>query len=44
MLAHLVTTYDVKFEQEGVLPQPLSIATMHTPDAKAKVLFRKRRD
>ncbi|KAK7695491.1 hypothetical protein QCA50_000127 [Cerrena zonata] len=42
MLAHLVLNYDIKFEEEGVLPKSLRIATMHTPNAKAKVLFRKR--
>jgi len=42
MMAHLVLTYDVKFENEGVRPPNLWFASTCSPDRKAEVLFRKR--
>ncbi|EGN93528.1 hypothetical protein SERLA73DRAFT_97436 [Serpula lacrymans var. lacrymans S7.3] len=42
MLAHVVVTYDVKFEDEGVRPTSVSFGTANSPDTKAKILFRKR--
>jgi hypothetical protein len=42
MLAHILVTYDVKFENEGVRPPNEYFATYVRPNTKAKVLFRKR--
>jgi len=42
MLAHVVVTYDVKMEKEGVVPSPMFFATSLIPDPKAEVMFRKR--
>ncbi|CAL1702998.1 unnamed protein product [Somion occarium] len=44
MLAHVVTTYDVKLENEGVVPEPLWVASALVPNPTAKVMFRKRQD
>jgi cytochrome P450 len=41
MLAHVVTTYDVKLE-EGHAPVDKWYGISHVPDPKAKVMFRKR--
>lgn len=43
MLAHLVLTYDVKLEKEGVRPPNLEIALAVVPNISAKVLFRRRK-
>jgi len=42
MLAHVVTTYDVKLEVEGVRPADMWVMTSCVPNVKANVLFRKR--
>ncbi|TFK56600.1 cytochrome P450 [Heliocybe sulcata] len=42
MLAHLVVAYDVKLENEGVRPPDRWFGPVSSPNAKAKVLFRKR--
>ena len=42
MLAHVVTTYDVKLEVEGVRPADMWVMTSCVPNQKANVLFRKR--
>ncbi|KAJ3480751.1 hypothetical protein NLI96_g8124 [Meripilus lineatus] len=42
MMAHLVLTYDVKMEEEGVIPQSLRFFFNTTPNPKAEVLFRRR--
>ncbi|KAJ3489331.1 hypothetical protein NLI96_g2202 [Meripilus lineatus] len=44
MMAHLVLNYDVKMEQEGVMPEPTTIEFGIIPNPKAKVLFRRRRE
>ncbi|KAH9915638.1 cytochrome P450 [Amylocystis lapponica] len=43
MIAHIITMYDVKMENEGVFPPSMSFATAIIPDMKAKVMFRKRK-
>lgn len=42
MLAHVVTTYDVKLEKEGERPPDRWIGPASAPNGSAKVLFRKR--
>ncbi|TFK39713.1 cytochrome P450 [Crucibulum laeve] len=42
MMAHLILTYDIKLENEGVRPPDLCIATARIPNVKAEVMFRKR--
>jgi cytochrome P450 len=42
MFAHIVTTYDVKLEIEGVRPPDMWVKTSCVPNPKANVLFRKR--
>jgi cytochrome P450 len=42
MFAHIVTTYDVKLEIEGVRPPDMWITNSCVPNPKANVLFRKR--
>ncbi|KAK7682140.1 hypothetical protein QCA50_014726 [Cerrena zonata] len=42
MLAHVVTTYDLKLEKEGIVPEPTWIANALLPN-QGNVLFRKRR-
>jgi hypothetical protein len=42
MFAHVVTTYDVKFENEGVRPRDMWIVESCVPNLNAKLLFRKR--
>jgi cytochrome P450 len=42
MFAHIVTTYDVKLEVEGVRPADMWVMTSCVPNPKANVLFRKR--
>jgi cytochrome P450 len=42
MFAHIVTTYDVKLEIEGVRPPDMCVMTSYLPNPKANVLFRKR--
>ncbi|OBZ73435.1 hypothetical protein A0H81_06609 [Grifola frondosa] len=44
MLAHVVMTYDVKMEEEGVLPPRSHFGTSFVPNRNAKVLFRKRQE
>ncbi|KAJ3489333.1 hypothetical protein NLI96_g2200 [Meripilus lineatus] len=44
MMAHLVLNYDVKMEQEGAMPEPMTFEFSIIPNPKAKVLFRKRRE
>jgi hypothetical protein len=41
MFAHIVATYDVKFEDGKGVPRELCIAGLHFP-GKANVLFRTR--
>ncbi|KAF8165943.1 cytochrome P450 [Crassisporium funariophilum] len=43
MLAHIVTTYDVKTEVEGVRPDSVWSEASVIPNLSAKILFRKRR-
>ena len=42
MMAHLLLTYDVRLENEGVPPPPRWFAHALIPDGKAKVMFRAR--
>jgi len=42
MFAHIVTTYDVKLEIEGVRPPDMWVMTTCVPNPNANVLFRKR--
>ena len=42
MFAHIVTTYDVKLEIEGVRPPDMWVMTSCVPNPNANVLFRKR--
>ena len=42
MFAHIVMTYDVKLEIEGVRPRDMWIRTACVPNPYANVLFRKR--
>jgi hypothetical protein len=42
MLAHIVYTYDVKFEKEGVRPPNAWLMGACIPNRTAKVMFRKR--
>ena len=44
MLAHVVTAYDVKFEDGITRPRSLYFGPAVLPDPKAKVLFRRRVD
>ncbi|KDQ57928.1 hypothetical protein JAAARDRAFT_34744 [Jaapia argillacea MUCL 33604] len=43
MLAHVVITYDLKLENEGVRPADFYFATACSPNPTAEVMFRKRR-
>jgi len=43
MMAHLVLTYDVKLENEGVRPPNLWFTSVCVPGEKVEVLFRKRK-
>ena len=43
MLAHLVLTYDLKMEEDGVVPPFKQFGQVTAPSTNAKVLFRKRR-
>lgn len=42
MMAHLVLNYDVRMEQEGVMPVSDALMFGISPNPKAEVLFRKR--
>ena len=42
MFAHIVMTYDVKLENEGVRPKDMWFLTSCVPNPNAKVLFRRR--
>lgn len=42
MMAHLILHYDVKCEQDGIRPKDTWIGPTCLPDAKARLLFRKR--
>ena len=42
MFAHILMTYDVKLEIEGVRPPDMWVMDSCLPNPKAKVLFRKR--
>ncbi|KAJ3504346.1 hypothetical protein NLJ89_g7978 [Agrocybe chaxingu] len=42
MLAHIVVTYDVKLQQEGVRPPDLWVSSACIPNPGVQVLFRKR--
>ena len=42
MLAHIVMTYDVKLEKEGVRPPDMWVMESCVPNPYAEVLFRKR--
>ena len=44
MLAHILITYDIKMENEGVRPPDTWLASICMPNRAAKVLFRKRLD
>ena len=41
MLAHIVTTYDVKLEDGATRPRSLHFGTSIMPNPRAKVLFRR---
>lgn len=41
MMAHLMLTYDIKLENEGVWPPDTWLGAYCVPNQKAKVLFRK---
>ncbi|KAJ3559201.1 hypothetical protein NM688_g483 [Phlebia brevispora] len=43
MMAHVVTTYDIKLEKEGQMPQPEWFTYAVSPNRTAEVMFRKRR-
>ncbi|ESK93240.1 cytochrome p450 [Moniliophthora roreri MCA 2997] len=42
LMSHVLMNYDVKFEQEGVIPQPMRFGIQSQPNQKAEVMFRKR--
>jgi len=42
MFAHIVTTYDVKLENEGIRPPDMWVMTTCVPNPNTNVLFRKR--
>ncbi|GJE88287.1 cytochrome P450 [Phanerochaete sordida] len=42
MMAHIVTTYDVRLETPGVLPRPVEFGSVSLPNMSAKVLFKER--
>ncbi|EGN99661.1 hypothetical protein SERLA73DRAFT_159877 [Serpula lacrymans var. lacrymans S7.3] len=42
MLAHIVVTYDVKFENKGLRPANITFGAANSPNTKAKIMFRKR--
>jgi hypothetical protein len=42
MLSHIVATYDVKPEKDGVVPEPAWFGHFIVPDAKASIYLRKR--
>lgn len=42
MLAHIVMTYDVKWEENATIPESVHVATLIRIDPKVKVMFRKR--
>ena len=42
MMAHIVTTYDVRTETPGVLPKSVEFGSIALPNMSAKVLFRER--
>ena len=42
MLAHIVLSYDVKMESEGVRPPDVWLALSCIPNPRGKVMFRKR--
>jgi hypothetical protein len=42
IMAHVLVTYDIKFEDEGVRPPNTMIHIHRMPDRHAKVMFRKR--
>jgi hypothetical protein len=44
LLAHILVTYDVKFENEGVRPENQCFSTYILPNSKAKVMIRKRQN
>ncbi|EGO05393.1 hypothetical protein SERLA73DRAFT_174534 [Serpula lacrymans var. lacrymans S7.3] len=44
MLAHIVTTYDIKFKDEGVRPANVNFSIANLPNEKAHIMFRKRVD
>lgn len=42
MMAHIVISYDIKFENEGIRPPNVPFSLTLIPAPTAKVLFRKR--
>lgn len=42
MMAYLIANYDVKMEQEGVLPQKQFKSLTVAPDPSVAVMFRRR--
>lgn len=42
MMAHLVLTYDIKMENEGVIPEPVWYSIKVQPNPTAEVMFRRR--
>ena len=42
MFAHMVLTYDVKLENDGVRPEDMWVMGACVPNPKARVLFRRR--
>lgn len=42
MMAYTVLNYDVKMENEGVIPEPVWYSVKVMPNATAEVMFRRR--
>ena len=43
MLAHLVLTYDVKMENDGVIPEPFWFGMKMIPNPNAEIMYRRRK-
>ncbi|THH27901.1 hypothetical protein EUX98_g6286 [Antrodiella citrinella] len=43
MLAHLVLTYDIKMENEGVIPPPFNFGMKMIPNPKGEIMYRRRK-
>lgn len=42
IFTHILLNYDVKFENDGVLPETTWFSDQQTPDRNAEVMFRAR--